>query len=203
VIASVTAVELPSLAHDSGSFVTARGPSPHSDLTDGSEAGSTYRGNSISEPTSPRLPFTNDIEATHSAPEPAQPRSPHLSHYSSRASSIGYPPSIDRFYDETEMSKSLELRAANPRYSEIRNERRYRLTLQHEYHPSCEYSHPQLCRMIFTLSYHQWFCLSGRLLRSSLVMLATIASLQERLLPCSMPLDPLNALLRAFGGCHP
>lgn len=113
-------------------------PTPDSDSPPGSEAGSTYpshRSYTTSEPILPQMPHTAHIDGAHSAPEPAgDTNSPHLSHFPSRASSIAFPSSTEHSDDFGDQPSTPV--PSNPRVAEIRNERRYRLTLQHEYHPS-------------------------------------------------------------------
>ncbi|KAI0092226.1 hypothetical protein BDY19DRAFT_587910 [Irpex rosettiformis] len=127
----VTSVDLAPQADDSGTCA----PTPDSDSVSGSEAGSMYQVYSRSEPALPQLPHTAAVDGSHSAPEPAAHHpSPHVSYYSSRASSIAFPSSTDHSDDYGELPPTPV--PSNPRVAEIRNERRYRLTLQHEYHPS-------------------------------------------------------------------
>ncbi|KAI0338659.1 hypothetical protein BDW22DRAFT_693644 [Trametopsis cervina] len=119
----VTSIDLPSLVPNSESSVTEH---QSSSSFDGVGNRPIYRQSSLSEPTI--IPASS---TTVNARQPSE-----SSGYSSRASSIMYPSSTERSDEYGDHPRPITPPPSNPRIAEIRNERRYRLTLQHEYHPS-------------------------------------------------------------------
>lgn len=126
--ADVSSIELPSF----DTYVTARASTPRPATADTSHTGSTY-GNlytheTVSEPSFTHIP---ELDATSQPPpEVVHPHTTAMS--SSRASSMGFGTSSEHSEDYTNRHRPMSPTVA----AERRDERRYRMSLQHEYHAS-------------------------------------------------------------------
>ncbi len=149
-IADMTFIDTPSFSNEEESFVTANDsfgsdPSSRSERSQHTQHGLPPLQTSTSAPVQSTHPAPELVGRTgYSAPGDLQPPPsvtalpPQSSHASSRASSL-YLDSLDGRSDIfSDVPEALSPLPANEAVSEIRNERRYRMLLQHEFHPSCK-----------------------------------------------------------------